>query len=356
MKKNHVFLVLAIFITLLIHNPLSVAQTEWVDINGTVTYNDTPVCAMVLANGQNMFSCGANLGVFDLEVPLDANGEITLYCFVSGLAPFKRILEPADLVDYAINMAAAGNVPEFSLSYTVTAASRDGWVDLSGSIDKDGTPICALVLGNGQHMFSCGENLGVFSLEAPIDQNNRITLYTFAAGHRPYKQTLLSGGEGNMTITSSSYQDNAAIPSKYACTNLGGQNTSPQLGWVDLPMEATSLAIIMDDEDSPCGTDDGACIHWNVFNIPISVLRLNENHDVSTIDGVTEGRTYAGTIGYAGPCPPWTHNYRLAVYALSDSMPLISEGVSYTRSQFETEFAAFILDSAVITGSYTPPN
>jgi hypothetical protein len=32
--------------------------------------------------------------VFDLEVPLDGNGQITLYGFVSGFAPFKWVFTP----------------------------------------------------------------------------------------------------------------------------------------------------------------------------------------------------------------------------------------------------------------------
>ena len=53
-----------------------------------------PLCTMVLANGQSMFSCGADLGTFDLEVPLDGNGEITLYVFCSGLGPYKQVFMP----------------------------------------------------------------------------------------------------------------------------------------------------------------------------------------------------------------------------------------------------------------------
>jgi hypothetical protein len=49
---------------------------------------------MILANGQNMFSCGADLGTFDLEVPVGASGEITLYGFVSGFAPYKNVFTP----------------------------------------------------------------------------------------------------------------------------------------------------------------------------------------------------------------------------------------------------------------------
>jgi hypothetical protein len=49
---------------------------------------------MILANGQKMFSCGANLGQFELDVPLDANGKITLFGFASGLQPYKEAFDP----------------------------------------------------------------------------------------------------------------------------------------------------------------------------------------------------------------------------------------------------------------------
>jgi hypothetical protein len=32
---------------------------------------------------------------------------------------------------------------------------ESGWVTLSGTVSYNGNPVCALVLANGQHMFSC---------------------------------------------------------------------------------------------------------------------------------------------------------------------------------------------------------
>jgi len=48
---------------------------------------------MVLANGQYMFSCDP-YGEYQLTVPLDPNGEITLFVFVDGLQPYKEIISP----------------------------------------------------------------------------------------------------------------------------------------------------------------------------------------------------------------------------------------------------------------------
>ncbi|MGB5993148.1 MAG: hypothetical protein WBG61_12555, partial [Desulfobacterales bacterium] len=63
------------------------------DIAGSVSLEGTPLCAMVLANGQYMFSCDP-YGEYQLSVPLDGNGEITLFVFVDGLQPYKQTLIP----------------------------------------------------------------------------------------------------------------------------------------------------------------------------------------------------------------------------------------------------------------------
>ncbi len=83
----------------------STLKPGWVSISGQITTEGgTPLCAMVLANGQHMFTCSPNpVGEYSLDVPLDTNGEITLYGFCSGQAPFKQILEGTGtngLLDY----------------------------------------------------------------------------------------------------------------------------------------------------------------------------------------------------------------------------------------------------------------
>ena len=75
--------------------PLSANGQTWVPAYGNVQLADgTPLCAMVLANGQYMFSCDGT-GAFDLDVPLDENGQITLFSFADGFAPFRTTLGPS---------------------------------------------------------------------------------------------------------------------------------------------------------------------------------------------------------------------------------------------------------------------
>lgn len=81
-------------LTLTVQTETLIANSEWVKVRGAVfDENETPVCAMILANGQHIFSCDT-VGEFELEVPLDNNGEITLFAFCDGFQPYKDILKP----------------------------------------------------------------------------------------------------------------------------------------------------------------------------------------------------------------------------------------------------------------------
>jgi hypothetical protein len=168
----------------------------WVTIHGTVTYDGTPQCAMVLANGQYMFSCAGN-GEYELKVPLDANGEITLFSSVDGLAPFKQVLTPEAAADFDIEMEPSSPDSKMPTVTRIDPENVDdppGWVKIDGSVSLDGTPLNAMVLVNGQYMFSNGDQEGLkvgdYELVVPLDPSGMITLSVFVEGLQPYKETF----------------------------------------------------------------------------------------------------------------------------------------------------------------------
>lgn len=173
---------------------------------------------------------------------------------------------------------------------------------------------------------------------------------TTAAG----EATVPAATAGAFTLASTSFGDGEEIPDKHACEDEGGANTSPQLSWSGAPEGTASYAIVMDDETPPCGRGDDACMHWSVFNIPVDVSSLGEGEDMAAIPGVALGRNYTGGNGYAGPCPPEPHVYKITIYALDGAAPLLKSGEAYTRSGFEAEFARYILGSETLEGSFTP--
>jgi hypothetical protein len=169
-------------------------------LTGNVRYNGSPVCAMVLANGQYMFTCSGD-GGFDLNVPLDSNGQITIYSFCSGLAPFKQVIYPYQSQGFRIDLDASGGGTDMDIDFSTTDIGNDE-VRLEGSIRYNGSPVCAMVLANGQYAFTCSGD-GSFQLDVPLDSNGEVTIYGFCSGLPPYKYVFkptTGGGNGSLSM------------------------------------------------------------------------------------------------------------------------------------------------------------
>ena len=158
-----------------------------VPASGNVYFDGTPICALVLINGVSQFSCDGN-GRYDMEVPVDANGMITVQVFADGFAPFNQIVIPDQAAAYPVAMAQDQGSPSLDIGATYEPSATEGRLFVSGSITIGGAPVCALVLANGVSMFSCG-GAGQYSLDVPLDQDGNVTLMVFAAGFKPYKET-----------------------------------------------------------------------------------------------------------------------------------------------------------------------
>jgi len=166
----------------------------WRLIGGSVTVEDDPVCAAVLVNGQHVFSCDPEqgLGNYRLVVPLDENNTITVQAFADGLAPFKWVGATSVMpIDIAMQPPLSGGkeidmtrVPERD------AMLPEGWARISGTVRFGNSPVCAMVLANGQHAFSCGPYSGQYGLSAPLDPKGQITIFVFAHGFQPHKETF----------------------------------------------------------------------------------------------------------------------------------------------------------------------
>jgi len=198
MRRNAIGLLagLAASTALLTLAPLPTQAATWVPLQGNVrTGNGTPVCALVLANGQYMFSCDGN-GTYSLNVPLDDQGQVTLFAFADGFAPYRLTAAPASLPAVVQTRTADPDSPLIFMGWDMACATNN-WVRLSGEIESEaGEPLCALVLANGQHMFSCGDSQGRYDLTVPVDENNNITLFGFADGFQPYSEIFVSPGCG----------------------------------------------------------------------------------------------------------------------------------------------------------------
>jgi Raf kinase inhibitor-like YbhB/YbcL family protein len=144
-----------------------------------------------------------------------------------------------------------------------------------------------------------------------------------------------------MTITSTAVQANGHILPDYTCD---GRNNSPPLTFSEIPDDATSLALIVEDPDAP----HGVFVHWLLYDMSPATLQIPENGQPMTGKvGVND----FGQLGYGGPCPPsGTHRYIFSLYALDDTLDL-PEGA--TKDQLQTAMHGHMIASAQLIGSYT---
>ena len=78
----------------------------------------------------------------------------------------------------------------------------------------------------------------------------------------------------SLTITSPAFSHDGSIPAVYTCD---GEDISPELNWSDIPGNAKSLVLILDDPDAP---DPDApkmvWVHWVLYNLPPDCQGLPE--------------------------------------------------------------------------------
>ena len=153
-----------------------------------------------------------------------------------------------------------------------------------------------------------------------------------------------------LTIKSSAFAPNGAIPIKYTCE---AEDVSPALEWSGVPAGAKSLALIVDDPDAP---DPAApkmvYVHWVLYDIPPSATGLAEGMTSGRLPkGAREAKNDWGRAGYGGPCPPiGRHRYFFKLYALDTTLGDL--GGNAKKPDVEKAMQGHILAHAEVVGTY----
>lgn len=147
----------------------------------------------------------------------------------------------------------------------------------------------------------------------------------------------MDSNENSLLITSSAFNNEGDIPSKYSCDG-GGIN--PPLHIDNIPEAAKSLVLIIEDPDAPNGGFD----HWVVWNIePVPDIKEASNPGVS-------GDNSAGKSGYHPVCPPsGSHRYFFYVFALDTSLDL---PVGTRKKDLHTAMDGHIIAKGSLMGRY----
>lgn len=141
-------------------------------------------------------------------------------------------------------------------------------------------------------------------------------------------------------VTSPAFRQDEVIPSRYTCDGYG---VSPPLAWTNVPDDARSVAILVDDPDSA----GRPFLHWLVTDLAPTLRRLDEGSALPRDASVAESD--AGTASYYGPCPSsGRHHYRFHVYALDTLLGRRPEN----RDDFLRAIAGHVLDEGELVGCY----
>ena len=151
---------------------------------------------------------------------------------------------------------------------------------------------------------------------------------------------------GNLKLTSSDFEDGGEIPRE--CGYKNG-NKVPPLTISGIPEGTKSLALVMDDPDA-MGAVGKVWVHWTVWDIDPTIAEIGEN----LRDVLREGITDFGKVGYGGPAPPdKRHTYVFKLYAL-DCKVLPCIGGKATKPEVETAMEGYIIEQAILKGTYAP--
>ncbi|WP_066781101.1 YbhB/YbcL family Raf kinase inhibitor-like protein [Sphingomonas sp. CCH5-D11] len=162
-----------------------------------------------------------------------------------------------------------------------------------------------------------------------------------------------AAGTQRLAVTSTAFRAGAAIPREHSEYGLG---ISPALAWTAVP-GVQSYAIVMEDPDGSAKP----VVHWVAWNIPATTTALpaglNERDRLTggALDGIMQGATTRGTLGWYGPRPPKgdkPHRYRFQLLALDRKLDL---PLGATRDQLLAAAAGHVLATGELEGSYAEP-
>ena len=149
-----------------------------------------------------------------------------------------------------------------------------------------------------------------------------------------------AGKTGILKISSAVFENNKSIPKKYTCD---GANGNPPLKVENVPREAKSLALILDDKDAPRGT----YVHWILWGLHPGLQEIREN---SVPEGAVQGRNDFQKNNYGGPCPPSrAHRYVFKVYALDVQLNLDPKSM---KADLEKAMEGHVIARGELMGVY----
>jgi Raf kinase inhibitor-like YbhB/YbcL family protein len=197
-------------------------------------------------------------------------------------------------------------------------------------------PLLALIcaLGVGSSALACSSRDG---RDLPPPQ----VLQTTTTPSAPVVQPPVGSAEV-FTLSSPAFTDGGEIPARFTCN---GEGHSPALDWTGMPLDASSLALVVRDLDA------GGFVHWVVTGIDPFVQGVGED---GLPESAIEARNSTGSAGWTPPCPPagsGVHTYEFSLLALLDPVTLPLDA---TAEEAAAQLEAAAAERAVLSGTVAP--
>lgn len=160
-------------------------------------------------------------------------------------------------------------------------------------------------------------------------------------------------GAARLTVGSAGFVADGAIPRDHSEYGLG---ISPALNWSAV-LDAVSYAILVEDPDGSAKP----VVHWVAWNVPAGTTQLpsglQERDRLSggSLEGIMQGASGRGTVGWYGPRPPkgdTPHHYHFQVLALDRQLDL---PLGATRDQLLAAAAGHVIATGELVGTYNEP-
>lgn len=156
----------------------------------------------------------------------------------------------------------------------------------------------------------------------------------------------IGGDFTSLSLTSMAFANDGRMPARYTAD---GDGVSPPLVWGDVPDATRSLALIVEDADSPSREP---FVHAIVWNLAPDERALAEGAIVDDGAVATGRNSYFGE-GWLAPDPPTghgAHRYAFQLFALSDTLDL---GDAPGRSALVEAIAGKVLAAGLLIGTYS---
>ena len=125
------------------------------------------------------------------DLPREPDGTVKRQIYADGFFPKIDILTGSS--DDAVVMTRSGTCPTYNTSYdpAFIPGSAGKSIKIAGKVlqQNSQTPICAMLLANGQYTFSCN-GTGSYALKISLDNNGQFKLQVYADGFAPTIQTF----------------------------------------------------------------------------------------------------------------------------------------------------------------------